>query len=61
MNPQGGNKMAEMPVKSLLLNMAAPMISMLGRRFIMLWIPFSFLTFPTRRRLPIWATKPSMR
>ena len=32
MNPQGGNKMAEMPVKSLLLNMGAPMmISMLGQ------------------------------
>ena len=32
MNPQGGNKMAEMPVKSLLLNMSAPMmISMLGQ------------------------------
>lgn len=32
MNPQGGNKMAEMPIKSLLLNMGAPMmISMLGQ------------------------------
>ena len=32
MNPQGGNKMAEMPVKNLLLNMGAPMmISMLGQ------------------------------
>ena len=32
MNPQGGNKMAEMPTKSLLLNMGAPMmISMLGQ------------------------------
>lgn len=30
MNPQGGNKMAEMPVRNLLLNMGAPMmISML--------------------------------
>ena len=30
MNPQGGNKMAKMPIKSLLLNMGAPMmISML--------------------------------
>ena len=32
MNPQGGNKTAEMPIKSLLLNMGAPMmISMLGQ------------------------------
>ena len=32
MNPQGGNKMAKMPIKSLLLNMGAPMmISMLGQ------------------------------
>ena len=32
MNPQGGNKMAEMPIKNLLLNMGAPMmISMLGQ------------------------------
>lgn len=32
MNPQGGNKMAEMPVRNLLLNMGAPMmISMLGQ------------------------------
>lgn len=32
MNPQSGNKMAEIPVKSLLLNMGAPMmISMLGQ------------------------------
>ena len=32
MNPQGGNKMAEMPVKNLLFNMGAPMmISMLGQ------------------------------
>ena len=31
MNPQGGNKMAEMPINKLLLNMGAPMmISMLG-------------------------------
>ncbi|MDY4969097.1 MAG: MATE family efflux transporter [Lachnospiraceae bacterium] len=34
MNLQGKNKMAEMPVKSLLLNMGAPMmISMLGQAF----------------------------
>lgn len=32
MNPQGRNKMAEIPIKSLLLNMGAPMmISMLGQ------------------------------
>ena len=32
MNPQGGNKMAEMPIRSLLLNMGAPMmLSMLGQ------------------------------
>ena len=32
MNPQSGNKMAEMPIKNLLLNMGAPMmISMLGQ------------------------------
>lgn len=32
MNPQGGNKMAEMPINKLLLNMGAPMmISMLGQ------------------------------
>ena len=32
MNPQGGNKMAEIPVKGLLLNMGAPMmISVLGQ------------------------------
>lgn len=32
MNTQNGNKMAEMPVKKLLLNMGAPMmISMLGQ------------------------------
>ena len=32
MNPQSGNKMAEMPIKSLLLNMGTPMmISMLGQ------------------------------
>ena len=32
MNPQSGNKMAEMPINKLLLNMGAPMtISMLGQ------------------------------
>lgn len=32
MNPQGKNKMAEMPIKKLLINMGAPMmISMLGQ------------------------------
>ena len=32
MNPQGGNKMAEIPVKGLLLNLGAPMmISVLGQ------------------------------
>ena len=32
MNPQGGNKMPKMTIKSLLLNMGAPMmISMLGQ------------------------------
>ena len=62
MNPQGGNKMAEMPVKSLLLNMGAPMmISMLGRSFTMLSIPFSFLTSQTRHKSQIWAIRPSMR
>ena len=50
MNPQGGNKMAEMPIRSLLLNMGAPMMSSrLGRRFTMLSIPFSFLTSQIRR------------
>ena len=62
MNPQGGNKMAEMPVKNLLLNMGAPMmISMLGQALYNVVDTFLFLTFPIRRRSRIWATRPSMR
>ena len=58
MNPQGGNKMAEMPVRNLLLNMGAPMmISMLWQAL----YNFLFLTSPTRYKSRIWATRPSMR
>ena len=60
MNPQGGNKMAEMPVRNLLLNMGAPMmISMLGQALYN--VVDSFLTSPIRRKSRIWATRPSMR
>lgn len=62
MNPQGGNKMAEMPVRNLLLNMGAPMmISMLGQALYNVVDTFSFLTSPIRRKSRIWATRPSMR
>ena len=62
MNPQGGNKMAKMPIKSLLLNMGAPMmISMLGQALYNVVDTFSFLTSRTRHKLQIWAIKPSMR
>ena len=62
MNPQGGNKMAEMPVKSLLLNMGAPMmISMLGQALYNVVDTFLFPTSPIRRRSRIWVTRPTMR
>lgn len=58
--PQSGNKMAEMPVRSLMLNMGAPMmISMLGQALYNVVDTFLFLTFPIPHKSRIWATKPS--